>query len=335
MLGSVVTQDRSSEVSKISTRLRDAILGSWQEKRTRARPTLCPQENISDEFWLYASETKQWCPRLYAYASLFDSVPQERSAEDLWNMGQGTAYHSLFQNSILPVTFGKGFEGDWTSRGKAASLALAMKTQLESFPQDGEKRIVECGYGAFDFQQGAQYLEPKIRLPDYRMVVKVDGIIRWPDGAEVLELKTEKSSARDQLEVGLGGGPRAYHVEQVHIGMFATGIHRARIVYIFKGESSLSNSLLEHEIPYDEAIISRLIAKAKDCVAAVKACDDLRGGKSWEEMAANPALQDTESRIKWIDERFKRDNDCPMKSKGKARYCAGRDLCFWKKPKAA
>ncbi|MDD5511096.1 MAG: hypothetical protein PHI12_09845 [Dehalococcoidales bacterium] len=335
MLGNVVTQDRPSEVSKISTRLRDAILENWAETRDGSRPTLCPQGKISDEFWLNASETKQWCPRLYAYASLFDSAQQIRSAEDLWNMGQGTAYHNLFQNSILPVTFKTCFEGDWTSNEPYIQAETAQRLGFELSKNDGEKRIIECGYGAFDFQRGARYLEPKIRMPDYRMVVKVDGIIRWPDGAEVLELKTEKSSARDQLEVGLGGGPRAHHVEQVHIGMFATGIHRARIVYIFKGESSLSNSLLEHEIPYDEAIISRLIAKAKDCVAAVKACDDLRGGKSWEEMAANPALQDTESRIKWIDERFKRDNDCPMKSKGKARYCAARDLCFWKKPKTA
>ena len=115
MIGNVVRQQRSPEKPKVSTLLRDTLLENWKEARTNFAPTLVPQENPDDvwkEFWLYASGTKNWCPRMCALNALNGAPDSNFKAETLWNFGQGNALHWLFQNDMLR-SLGIDFLGSW------------------------------------------------------------------------------------------------------------------------------------------------------------------------------------------------------------------------------
>lgn len=327
MIGDVVRKTETSEKPKISTRLRDFVLDSWTEERQVIAPTLVKQDETWKEFWLYASGTKQWCPRMCAIRALFPVVGEKIKAEALWNMGQGKAYHRLFQDDIWRSLGGK-FLGCWGRYMKCEDMHLYRRNSVtwdEPDFGDDEYRSVENIWveeprvDGDSFKNRWEYIEPKIRMYDYRVVAKLDGIISWDDGLEIQELKSEKSIARDDLDPMIGGAARKDHVEQVQLGMWASGIHRSRITYMFKGEPLLRNSLMEHEIPYDEEIVSRLKGVAKQCVEAVDACDKVKTEGVFEE---------SEDAFAWVEEKFERLPECPMKSKGKARYCSARDFCF-------
>jgi len=351
MLGNVVQiQESPDQVPVLSTKLRDTILETWTEEREARVPTLVPQEHAWEEFWLYASSTKYWCPRLCAVQALFGTVEKEvLKAETLWNFDQGHAYHDLFQQKILPST--AILLGGW-QRQALSGVALAhgenawvdesapyLPEWVSGIQDDGESRDIVVGWSKMPpFQKGARpwtYKEAKVRLPEYRAVVKVDGILRWPDGLEIQELKSEKGAARDTLDPRVGGAPRVHHVEQVQVAMWATGIHRARIIYLFKDAYSLSGALLEHEIQYDEMMVARLKKSAKQCVEAVRLCDELKAANP---SGDKPLFADENERNEWMDAHFDRLDECPMKSKGKAKDCPGREICFpkgYRKKKSA
>lgn len=337
MLGDIVRQQKTPDKPKITTKLRDAILENWKEVREGNVPSLKRRDETWREFWLYASGTKSWCPRLCAFQAFEDVVVEEHKAETLWNFDQGHAYHGLFQQEILP-SLGAQFLGAWernvpclgknafridrskcsTDIGDLRSVGFACEEK------DDEKRDIVRGWGPKPGGYGWRYQESKIRMPEYRIVVKFDGILRWKDGVlEIFELKSEKDQQRDYLDPMLGGSARFQHIEQVNLAMWAASIRMARIGYLFKGANSLSTAMLEHEISYDVELVEKLKGIAKQCVDAVNVCDEQKDlmkktGAEWKDGAL----------FEWVDERFSRLEDCPMKSKGKARYCTMRDQCF-------
>jgi hypothetical protein len=262
-----------------------------------------------------------------------DLEGEEFGSETLWNFDQGHAYHNLFQQRILP-SLGGEFLGSWMRdveypaiHGNSTFVIEASDSGIE-LDDDGEKRDVVRRWGPMPDGEGWRYVESKVRLPDYRIVVKFDGILHYADGLmELFELKTEKDQQKDYLDPMLGGGPRQNHVGQCNLGMFASCIKQARIGYLFKGAMSLSNALMEVVVPYDEAIVDRLKSTAKKCVAAVRMCDEERkiGGYDY--------LETHEEVFEFVNSHFPRLEACPMKSKGQARYCKGRDVCFFKKAK--
>lgn len=336
MLGKVVQKQRQPPKPVISTKLRDAILEGWTETRSGSVATLKGQDETWNEFWLHASATKKWCPRMAALSAMFGTPSEEHKAETLWNFGQGHAYHWLFQSKMLG-SLGAVFMGAWRrfvpvkdEPGKfLESVHLGVPVV-----DDGEERDIVRGWceKPEEDQQtdgwvrnGWEYIESKVRMLKYRIVVKFDAVLRWKDdGEEIFELKTEKEGAREQLDPQIGGVPRQQHVEQVNLAMWASGIKRARIVYMFKGEYTLKRSLIEHVLEYDPAVIERLKDMALKCVEAVRAVDAFKDD--------NPDASD-EEKMAFVEDHFERDGDCPMKSKGKARYCAQRDMCFQKKKK--
>jgi len=336
MLGKVVRQQKSPEKPKVSTKLRDALLESWTEQRDAFVPTLMGEDNPADawkEFWLYASGTKKWCPRMTALLALSNEVKGEPfDAETLWNFGQGNAMHSLFQDDAMQ-SLGAQFLGSWERvidsgvQRVTGQTLVRQSTDFKNDIPDGHELVRGWGPKPLNDNLGDwQYREAKVRMPGIRVVVKFDGVVDWGGdfGLEIQEFKTEKSDARDQLDPMVGGKARVQHVEQVMLAMEATGIHRARITYIFKGAVSLRSSLLEHEIVYDPDMVNRLKIVAKECVQAVKLVDNMK--------ADNPngiqLFTDDSEKALWMDEHFPRLPECPMKSKGNARYCGARDACF-------
>jgi hypothetical protein len=333
MLSDVVSCEDPIVVPKKSTRFTDAVIERWKEDGIVYPATLIPQKERWKEFWLSASDTSNWCPRASAISALFGPRMYSNNCESKWNMGQGTAYHGLLQKEILPYTFKGDLVGSWGLYGKIAKIrgdkivledrdSIDLISDFDLFGDYNDREIVrpwmKNPWG--DAPVHCYYVEPKVRIPKYRIVTKLDGVIDF-DGLEVQEIKTEKEMARDTIDPARGGGPRAKHVEQVQVMMWATGIRKARLLYIFKGAMTFSQSILELEVGYDEDIVNRLKRTALACVEAVQKCDEWKANNSMGQES-----YDIE-RLAFL-ETFERQVECPMKSKGRAQNCPERDGCF-------
>jgi len=332
MLGDLVKQVVSpvdeNKDDMVSYKLRDAIVTGWKSNREGGRrPTLKKQKDVWREHWAYASGTKYWCPRMKIIEMASEQIIESSyDVEDLWNFAQGNAYHTLFQSEILS-SLSKILLGTWERFVKGDDGLYLRETEPSDFKTDeaeyerkfGIKRDIVRGWGRKPDGKDWVYREAKVRLPDSRIVVKFDGLLDWGNGElEVFELKSEREQARDSLNPFMGGKPRAYHVEQCQLGMLATGVKKARLVYLFKGGYSFKTALIEHEIVFDQKLALSLLERAKSMRDAVLFFDDLTPEERLEK------VQDLE----WLDDHYPRVAECPMKSKGNARYCAGRDICF-------
>jgi hypothetical protein len=333
MLCDVVCCEDPIVVPKKSTRFVDAVIAKWKKENVVYPATLVPQKERWKEFWLSASDTSNWCPRSCAVSSLFGPRTYTNDCESLWNMGQGTAYHSIFQKDLFPCAFKGDLVGAWGLYGKIAKIkndkivvedkdAVDLVSDFDLLGDYDEREIVRPWMkNPWDgFPVNCYYVEPKVRIPKYRIVTKIDGIIDF-DGFEIQEIKTEKEMARDSIDPARGGNPRARHVEQVQVMMWATGIRKARLIYIFKGAMTFSQSILEFEINYDEDIVNRLKRTAWSCIEVVKQCDE------WKAINDPKCEGYDVSRLAFL-ETFERQDECPMKSKGRAQNCPERDGCF-------
>jgi len=319
MLGSVVKKQLIEEQVRSSRILRDDIFRCWNNSGVKTRLlTLVKQDQSWKEFWLYASNTKFWCPRLCAIKA-FHQFDEQENTESLWNMKFGTAVHSVYQENVLP-SLGDKFLGSWKRYVPCDSgLYRLERTSYSNIINDDENRDIVRGWGPRPDGDNWEYEESKVRLPSYRIVVKLDSILRLED-EEVLEIKTEKYGAKDNLDPFLGGKPRDYHYSQINLGMLATGLRKSRFLYHFKGELSFSNSLMEQVILYDEDEILVLKNKALKCVDAVKKCDSFK--------RENNGFESLDSFNEWLDGNFNRLSECEKKSEGKPKYCIGRNICF-------
>jgi len=337
MLCDVVSCEDPIVVPKKSTRFADAVIAGWKRENIVHTATLVPQKDRWKELWLSASDTSNWCPMGSAVSALFGPRTYSNNCEDFWNMGQGTAYHSLFQKEIFPNVFKGTLVGSWGLDGKIAKLrggkivledrdSVDLVTDIDVFGDYDEREIVRPWIkNPWDGSSvNCYYVESKVRIPKYRIVTKLDGVIDFDGELEVQEIKTEKEMARDTIDPARGGSPRARHVEQVQVMMWATGIRRARLIYIFKGAMTFAQSILEFEINYDEDIVNRLKRTALACIEAVQKCDEWKTDNSMEAMGQEN--YDIE-RLAFL-ETFERQVECPMKSKGRAQNCPERDGCF-------
>jgi hypothetical protein len=333
------------DVPVISSAVTDLIKKYWKEEGWSTDVTLDAKDPIWEEWWMGASATHKMCPRMFALMSAVgvDNIEKEVfPAETLWLFETGKAYHRMFQEKILP-SFPRGtLLGRWKKINKETDK-IEEYTNFQNKVPKGV--LLERGWGPKPEGDGWQYDEPKLRIPGYRVVVKIDAILDSieTDGLEVIEIKTEKSDAKDMLNPRLGGRPRDKHVEQVHVGMWATGIQRGRIIYGFKGERSMSSSIIEHVVERDEKIIDQLKTRAVYCIEAVRKIDKVRD-KAIIDVCAEmhgpdehvlpledllPEIQgEVRKSMKVVAEEMPRLPECQMKSKGKPKYCNGRDLCF-------
>jgi len=331
-----------------STRFYEAVKEGWVEQSSVFDVTLERQDPIWKEWWIGASSIHKMCPRMYAKmaAARGAFVGELFKADTLWNFGQGHAYHDLFQKKIMTHLQGGTMLGKW-ERTVTSITGNSMPGSYPSFRKEEthyqndvpEGVSVERGWGPRPDGDGWTYSETKFRIPALRLVVKLDGIVKWDnlDELEIIEIKTEKSQAKDALNPLTGGAPRKHHIEQVHVGMLATGLKRGRIIYVFKGEHNMALSIVEYVIHRDERIIGGIRKRARECVEAVRHMDDARDAtiKSitgeedliWDDVSGDSRDQIRASMLKEAD-RYSKLEECQWKSKGRPRYCPGRDLCF-------
>jgi hypothetical protein len=249
-------------------------------------------------------------------------------------MGQGTAYHSVFQKEIFPSVYGDKFIGSWGVGNRIFDPETHLMrdrnefrniVKLDSFGDEDARDVVRpwIANPSDILPLKYEYVEPKVRIPRYRVVCKLDGIIDR-DGYEIQEIKTEKEMAKGAIDPAQGGSPRQRHIEQLQICMWATGIHKARLIYVFKGAMTLSQSIMEFEVSYDAEVVDRLKILALKCVESVKECDEWKLKNSVEDMGEEAF---NAARLLFL-EKFDRMVECPMKSKGRAQRCPERDGCF-------
>lgn len=331
MLGKTLRDLQSPRKLEVSTRLTDAVIEHWREERESTRPTMKPLSETWREFWLYASGAHDWCPRLSALQAMF-GVEGEKDvikSDLLWLFDQGHAYHDMFQQKILPCLPDNVFQGSW-QRTVIDPKDFTMRVENPTWKTpDLNGRDIVRGWGPRPEGNGWRYVESKIRWPRERIVVKVDGVLLWPDApGEVLEIKTEKMQARDSLNPALGGMPRAKHIVQANLGMAGTDLSRARILYVFKGADDLRTAMIEHVIERDDKMIEDLLDTAFDCRCAVDGAEAARA-EALEKVTDETDEKQHEAFLAALWEAIPpRREECPMKSKGRARYCPGRDLCF-------
>ena len=175
------------------------------------------------------------------------------------------------------------------------------------------ERCDECG-GTDEDQFVNEELE--FDWPDLRLTGHCDGILAWsaldPDAEdEVLELKTASDRSFDSVNPALGGKPYQDHVIQLHCYMAGTGLRRGRIVYIRKGDHQIRESLVEHEVAFDDALWERICDLASKSIEAVQALAAQEDG----EPAFPPRL-----------------DECAAKRSRRASRCPMCDLCFGTKP---
>ena len=327
MLGNVVRNlmgQKMPDVDNAEYKLLDFFKGNWFQKNNGRQATLKPQKETWQEFWLYASSSAKWCPRMSALQAMFGSSNEEFKPETLWLFRQGDAYHSVLQNVLSSVSSkDMKFLGAW-ERVVRLKIGNNIYKKEEKFGknkiQDGERRDIVRGWRVKPRGKGWEYRESKVRMPDYRVVVKFDGVLDWGDsGQEVIEIKTEKSQYREAVDSTMGGKPRQNHIDQLLLGMWATGIKKGRLVYVFKGEWSFARSIVEYVIDYDSIRVEELKAIAKECTNSVQ--------KVQKFLEKNRKASDKD-KAAFLDKHFERLEECPMKSKGRAKNCKERQQCF-------
>lgn len=363
MLGDF-TRDQSEQECQYesSTMVASAIKEYWKGDGWVQNVTLDPQEEIWKEWWIGASGLHNVCPRMYAlmcacgYAG--ELKAEKIDAGSLWNFEQGHLYHELFQYRILPSFPKSMLLGQWGRivPGKVvkdanvvkdvsgvSTVSQEMTKEVTRFENDVPPGVVlDRGWGPKPDGKGWKYEESKLRIPEYRVVVKIDGIVDWGDGElEVQEIKTEKQSANDDLNPMLGGRPRQKHIEQVQLALLATGLKKGRIIYVFKGADYLNGAMIEYIIPRDDMLIERIKARLKESVDTVRQMHDERDGivlaKHGDKLIGEGCLferLDDEKKkeigclMKPIAQKVEKLPECKLKSKGRPKYCPGRDLCF-------
>ncbi len=345
MLGQFARVSAGEAIKPVSTRLVDEITAT--DKEGYVKPCVSLKEGVTryDEWWMGASSTAHDCPRLYALQAATLAPPKDViKAELSWIFAIGHAYHDAVQRETLQGLKNCKILGMWTRFVEEKDGRFVKETTGDlSTTEAPLGSDVERGWTGKPEGDGWVFNESKVRIPEIRTVVKLDGILYWGEGdLEVLEVKTEDQSARDLLNPFLGGAPRGKHVEQVHVGMMATGIHKARIVYIFKGVRGIKTSITEHVVEFDQAMADDLMSRRKAIVEKVGEVDAVFEnrrkihlpveGSSQEEWAEH--INKVKSHLKEFAEETDKMPECVMKSKGRPKTCPGRDLCFGVRKKA-
>jgi len=131
----------------------------------------------------------------------------------------------------------------------------------------------------------------------------MDGILSWGDGRELLEAKSIGTGPYGFVAVDprSGHGPKWEHIIQSHIYMKASGVHRARIVYVAKADLPLVNVMAEHVVDFDPALWDDIELTIRQTVAELDAPS-----------SAAPA----------------RALQCTSKGCDMARWCKGKKECW-------
>jgi hypothetical protein len=172
---------------------------------------------------------------------------------------KGHAAHYLHQEHLVPAVAKKAMVGWW--RADDAQAQLSQVGKLFSY----EQAVAHFGH------ENVRYVEPHLFDFENRLKGHPDLILDWdlvenkahgfPSGREIVEFKTRNwmKSLWDAVDPEVGGEPLPKHVLQVQAYMMMTGIKRARIVYLRKGDfSDLQDCYAEHVVTADKEVHKNL-----------------------------------------------------------------------------
>ena len=301
-----------------------------------------------DDLWFNPSSVSSLCPRMYALAVLrMATLARNYDARTLLKFEIGNVYHRLFQDGILPGMNGGVFQGTWQ---RYVPVGRMWKRDIRTGSQNRDNPNIERGWCARPEWDGYpsprwEYIEPKFRNHDLRIVGKCDGILVWPELTELLEIKTEMLTARDTLDPRLGGKPREFHVDQVNMCLWQLGLEVGRIVYVFKGEDALQSFITEHVVLRDDRWIGGVQQKIKETIGALEKIKALRDDVVFSDTPIVQLLdeiRDDVSRVYGgdgvkpegevaetiVDAVPVRLSDCSKRSDARPKRCVMKDFCL-------
>jgi hypothetical protein len=211
------------------------------------------------ETFFRASALGSACARKEAFKIVHGLSEQDTVDADLALIfAKGHAAHYLHQEHLIPAVAKKAMVGWWAADGEPS---LSKIGALFSY----EQAVAHFG------REDVRYIEPHLFDFDNTLKGHPDLILDWdqvenkphgsPSGREIIELKTRNGMKHvwDAVDPDVGGEPLPKHILQVQAYMMMTGIKRARIVYLRKGEfSDLQDCYAEHVVTADKAIHSQL-----------------------------------------------------------------------------
>lgn len=283
MLGRVTEKLARPRVREVSTRLRDALMGCTRVEKKQIEP--------SKNTRFRCSELADMCPRMHTLAAANKlEVVEKLAMETVWTFGIGTAYHDMFQNSLLPLLPNGVFQGWWVDPTLPTTITTG--DALHGHPLD--YKWIPQPDPSFSYFE-IQMFDPALCLSGH-----CDGVLVWAeDDVEVLELKSAGAWKKDSLDPSLGGNPEPKYVIQAHGYMMLTGLKKTRIVYVLKHEGKMKESILEHVVHLDENVVA-----------------DITGMLKMTKLAID------EDRI------LERLPECVKKGDKRAKKCLMRDVCF-------
>ena len=227
---------------------------------TRTVPPIPAPVPGSPETYFRASALGKACARKEALKIVHSLCDQDTVDADLALIfAKGHAAHWMHQEHLMPAVAKRAMVGWWSGPGGTLSTTAHEPLRLWSYSE----AVESIGH--------ASYMEPHIHDHENCLKGHPDMILDWdlvekpphgsPSGLEIIEFKTRNgmSSAWSAVDPDVGGAPLPAHILQVQAYMMMTGIKRARIVYLRKGEfSDLQECYAEHVVKSDASVQSKI-----------------------------------------------------------------------------
>ena len=277
-----------------------------------------------------------FCKRKHLLASLFGEPLDAKGidAKASWIFGIGTAYHYQFQNGYLR-SLGNVLKGHWKCKkcgnihmgglgdeigylGGHSNMNIAYNGKWIDHPE----KCSNCGR-----EEQMEYIELEFRDHANNVTGHCDGILDFGDDSEneVLELKTINNLS--YVDPSMGAKPKKEHVEQVNAYMHYSGLKKARIVYILKGENDFRKAIVEHVVYYDKEMMSKIfimLRETRDLLAKLY---------HHEDFFDQPVNTKNAKGFRAIPDSLKellpgRCIECQTKTSFKAKYCSRKKECF-------
>ena len=261
------------------------------------------------------------CARKYALALIMGGTLDGKAidAKTSWIFGIGTAFHYQFQNGYLRSLGNDVLKGHWRCkncgkiyRGKETTdPSINLTHGWITAPKSCECEGTDFEYYELEF--------------NHEIGGHCDGIIDVGFGDEILELKTINSLA--YVDPSLGGNAKIEHVKQVQLYMYFSGLKRARIVYVEKGENDFKKAIVEHIVLFDQSIVDEIFEQVIN-VQSLLATIALEESYDPEQTFENTAKSMRTIPVELINLLPPRCAECTSKNDFKVKYCSRKKECF-------
>jgi len=264
----------------------------------------------SPDTYFRASSLGKGCPRAEGI-KIINGLAEDAVIEPKLAMlfAKGHAYHHMHQDILVPSAFPpEAILGWWRQDDGILSESYA----------NGSPKLWSMEEASVDQEGPPSYEEVHVYDHEYCLKGHPDMILDWgkvpavaDNHEEVIEFKTRNGTdfMWDKVDAESGGSPLPEHILQVQAYMMMTGIPRARIIYLRKGDrewaQGLSSSMSEHIVFADPKIQDAIRTFLSDWRASIAA--------AYEHKVLAP-----------------KKSKCMDISKAPAKWCGCRYRCFGK-----